>query len=72
MHAVRAAQSVGKPVFVVDYKEDLGDVISGNLSLKRSGGATGLRATAEHIRADKEEYLSLFAGKGEESALTLF
>jgi DNA processing protein len=74
MHAVRAAQSVGKPVLVVDYKEDLGDIIAGNRFLKaqENGGAAGLRATAEQIRAEKEKYLSFFAGKGEESALTLF
>lgn len=74
MHAVRAAQSVGKPVFVVDYKEDLGDVIAGNRFLKapENGGAAGLRATAEQIRAEKEKYLKLFSRKGEQAPLALF
>ena len=72
MHAVRAAQAVGKPVFVVDFKEDLGDVIAGNLFLKKNGGATGLRETSEQIRANKEKYLKMFARKGDDTPLTLF
>lgn len=71
MHAVRAAQAVGKPVFVVDYKDDLGDVIAGNLFLK-NGGATGLRTTAEQIRTDKEKYLSVLTPKADDAPLTLF
>lgn len=72
MHAVRAAQSVGKPVLVVDYKVDLGDVIAGNLFLKKNDGATGLRTTAEHIRVEKEKYLTMFSRKADVAPLTLF
>lgn len=72
MHAVRAAQSVGKPIFVVDYKDDLGDVIAGNFFLKKNAGATGLRATAEHIRAEKEKYLTIFSRKSDDAPFSLF
>ena len=72
MNAVRAAQSVGKPIFVVDFKDDLGDVIAGNLFLKKNDGAIGLRATAEHIRAEKEKYLTIFSRKSDDAPFSLF
>lgn len=74
MHAVRAAQSVGKPVFVVDFKDDLGDVVAGNIFLKKreNGGAVGLRATMDQIRSDKDKYLKILASKVDDAPLTLF
>lgn len=37
MHAANATLAAGKPLFVVDYKDNSADVIQGNLSLKSSG-----------------------------------
>ena len=75
MHAVRAAQAAGKPVLVVDYRDDLGEAVAGNEFLKKpeNGGAKGLRITAEQIAADPEKYLGMLTpGTSMESESSLF
>ena len=37
MHAANATLAAGKPLFVVDYKDNSADVVQGNLALKSSG-----------------------------------
>lgn len=58
MHAVRATKAAGKPLFVADYRTSQGEKEAGNRMLKAEG-ATGLRASAEDIRADRDRYVNM-------------
>lgn len=61
MHAVRATQASGKPLFVVDYKDNQGEKAEGNAFLKAKG-AVGIRNKKEDILANPEKYIALIKG----------
>ena len=83
MHAAISALKANKPLLVVDYSKDLGDIISGNIYLKRdeNGGAIGIPyIPMDTIIAEKQKYLQLLQfdqgkinkGKCEDEQLSLF
>lgn len=59
MHAANATLAAGKPLFVVDYKDNSADVVQGNLALK-SSGARGISSSS--WKENTSFYLDMLAG----------
>ena len=65
MHAVRATQAAGKPLFVVDYSKSSSEKVQGNIFLKKEG-AIGLNASefsGSRIQSEPEFMINMIRGK---------
>lgn len=65
MHAVRATQVAGKPLFVVDYSKSSSEKVQGNIFLKKEG-AIGLNASefsGSRIQSEPEFMINMIRGK---------
>ena len=58
MHAVRATKAAGKPLLVVNYRNNQGEKAAGNALLEQEG-AIGFRAKADEIKAKADDYIRL-------------
>ena len=59
MHAANATLASGKPLFVVDYKDNSADVVQGNLALKSSGAR---EISSSSWKENTSFYLDMLAG----------
>lgn len=59
MHAAKATLAAGKPLFVVDYKDNSADVVQGNLALKYSGAR---EISSSNWKENTSFYLDMLAG----------
>ena len=60
MHAANATLAAGKPLFVVDYKDNSADVVQGNLALKSSGAR---EISSARWKENSSFYLDMLTGK---------
>ena len=59
MHAANATLAAGKPLFVVDYKDNSADVVQGNLALKSSGAR---EISSSSWKENTSFYLDMLSG----------